>query len=160
MWYRLIRPLLFTLAPETAHHLTLRSLAWAQRYGLIRPFIGAAVTDAVELMGLRFPNRVGLAAGLDKNGECIDGFAALGFGFIEVGTVTPRPQAGNPQPRLFRLPQAQALINRMGFNNLGIDALLNNIRNATNTTILGINLGKNADTALEYAAEDYVIGLQ
>jgi dihydroorotate dehydrogenase len=157
MWYRLARPLLFSLPPETAHHLTLRSLAWVERRGLI----GAPVASApCTVMGLTFPNRVGLAAGLDKNAECIDGLAALGFGFVEVGTITPRPQAGNPTPRLFRLPAARALINRMGFNNLGVDVLLENIRRSSFSGIIGINIGKNADTPLEHAADDYLIGLR
>jgi dihydroorotate dehydrogenase len=111
-------------------------------------------------MGLTFPNPVGLAAGLDKNGECIAGLAALGFGFIEIGTVTPLPQPGNPRPRLFRLPQAQGIINRMGFNNVGVDALIENVRRAKFKGILGINIGKNAATPIEKAADDYLIGLR
>ena len=111
-------------------------------------------------MGLTFPNPVGLAAGLDKNGEVIDALAAFGFGFIEIGTVTPRPQPGNPKPRMFRLPQAQGIINRMGFNNDGVDALIANVKRAKFKGILGINIGKNADTPIEKAADDYLIGLR
>lgn len=111
-------------------------------------------------MGLTFPNPIGLAAGLDKNGTCINGLAALGFGFIEIGTVTPRPQPGNPKPRLFRLPEAQAIINRMGFNNNGVDALIDNVKQAKFKGILGINIGKNADTPIEKAADDYLICLR
>jgi dihydroorotate dehydrogenase len=111
-------------------------------------------------MGLNFPNPVGLAAGLDKNGECIDGLAALGFGFIEIGTVTPRAQPGNPRPRLFRLPEAQAIINRMGFNNEGVDYLLRQVSQARYSGILGINIGKNKDTPVEQALDDYLIGLR
>src|SRR5690242_1344627 len=114
----------------------------------------------VRIMGLEFPNPVGLAAGLDKNGEHIDALAALGFGFIEVGTVTPRPQPGKPQPRLFRLPPAQALINRLGFNNLGIDRLAYNVSRARYRGILGINLGKNFSTPIEKAAGDYLQGMR
>jgi dihydroorotate dehydrogenase len=110
----------------------------------------------IEVMGLKFPNRVGLAAGLDKNGTCIDGLAHLGFGFLEIGTVTPRPQAGNPKPRLFRLPSREALINRMGFNNDGVGALVDNVRRAHYAGILGINIGKNADTPIERAVDDYL----
>lgn len=159
-FYPVLRPWLFRLEPETAHDWTLRGLRWAERLGLGRCLADAAVSDPVEVMGLRFANRVGLAAGLDKNGECIDGLAALGFGFLEIGTVTPRPQPGNPRPRLFRLPQAQAIINRMGFNNLGVEHLLQQVRAARYCGVLGINLGKNFDTPLERAAEDYLAGLR
>ncbi|PIU16771.1 MAG: dihydroorotate dehydrogenase (quinone), partial [Gallionellales bacterium CG08_land_8_20_14_0_20_59_87] len=116
--------------------------------------------DPRTVMGITFPNPVGLAAGLDKNGECINGLAALGFGFIEIGTVTPRAQPGNPRPRLFRIPEAQAIINRMGFNNHGVDALLENVKRAQFKGVLGINIGKNADTPIEKAADDYLIGLR
>jgi dihydroorotate dehydrogenase len=154
MLYRLARPFLFALDPEQAHDLTLAALRTIQA----APFLPdcAAESEPVEVMGLRFPNRVGLAAGLDKNGECIDGLATLGFGFIEVGTVTPRPQPGNPKPRLFRLPQNQAIINRMGFNNHGVEALVANVRRARFRGVLGINIGKNFDTPIERAAEDYL----
>lgn len=158
MLYCLIRPLLFSLDPETAHDLTIHGLARAARSGLLPlalPKIAACAPRTV--MGLSFPNPVGMAAGLDKNGACIDGLAALGFGFIEIGTTTPRPQVGNPKPRLFRLPQANALINRLGFNNRGVDHLIANVQRAAYRGILGINIGKNFDTPLERAAEDYLI---
>lgn len=161
MLYSLLRPLLFRLDAETAHELTLDALRLVQRIGL--PFARATSGTPVDAMGLHFPNAVGLAAGLDKNGTCIDGLAALGFGFIEIGTVTPRPQPGNPKPRLFRVPEHQAIINRMGFNNLGVDALVANVRRsrfAANGGILGINIGKNFDTPIERAVDDYLIGLR
>jgi len=145
--YALARPLLFSLDPETAHRVTLQ-LAGFLPYAAVLPC-------PVRALGLQFPNPVGLAAGLDKNAEHIDALAKLGFGFIEVGTVTPRPQAGNPRPRLFRLPQAQALINRFGFNNVGLDAFLRNVVRSRYRGILGINIGRNADTPPERAADDY-----
>lgn len=157
--YRLLRPLLFRLDPETAHNLTLGGMARLHALGLLRPLLPAVPPLPVRVMGLDFPNPVGLAAGLDKNGEAIDAWAALGFGFIEVGAVTPRPQPGNPRPRVFRLPQARALINRMGFNNLGVDHLLANLDNTDYRGILGVNLGKNFDTPIERAADDYLICL-
>lgn len=161
MLYCLARPLLFSLDPETAHDLTLHGLAQAQRSGLLGLAMSAPVTcPAPKVMGLHFPNPVGLAAGLDKNGSCIDGMAALGFGFVEVGTVTPRPQPGNPKPRMFRLPRAQALINRLGFNNQGVDQLVQNIRGARYRGILGVNIGKNFDTPIERAADDYLLCLK
>jgi dihydroorotate dehydrogenase len=156
--YALIRPLLFRLDPETAHRLTLKSLAVGGPL-LSRTLPKAAVCPK-EVMGMLFPNPVGLAAGMDKNGEAIGGLAALGLGFIEVGTVTPRPQPGNSRPRLFRLPEAQAIINRMGFNNAGVDALVENVRRSSYRGILGINIGKNFDTPVERAAEDYVLCLR
>ncbi len=149
MLYALARPLLFALDPETAHRLTLK-LADVLRFSFPR-----APAFPVRVMGLDFPNPVGLAAGLDKNGEHIDALAALGFGFLEVGTVTPRAQPGNPRPRLFRLPQAHALINRLGFNNAGVDALLANVARARWRGILGINIGRNFDTPPERAGDDY-----
>ncbi len=158
MMYDLFRPLIFKLAPETAHSLTLKSLACAERIGLL-PNVNPRTSPAT-LMGLHLPNPVGLAAGLDKNGEYIDGLAALGFGFIEIGTVTPRPQSGNPKPRLFRVPEHLAVINRMGFNNDGIDRLIANVQRAKYRGVLGINIGKNADTPMENAADDYLIGLE
>ena len=158
MMYDLFRPLIFKLAPETAHSLTLKSLACAERIGLL-PNVNPR-TSPTTLMGLHLPNPVGLAAGLDKNGEYIDGLAALGFGFIEIGTVTPRPQSGNPKPRLFRVPEHFAVINRMGFNNDGIDRLIANVQRAKYRGVLGINIGKNADTPMENAADDYLIGLE
>ena len=160
MMYPLLRPLLFTLDPETAHHVTLDGLNTTHRLGLLPLLAKRPADDPVQAMGLTFPNPVGLAAGLDKNGAYIDALAALGFGFVEIGTVTPRPQPGNPKPRLFRLPQAQAIINRMGFNNLGVDALIESVKRAQFRGILGINIGKNFDTPIEHAAEDYLIGLR
>ena len=158
--YRLLRSALFQLDPETAHHLTLKSLNFSYSSGLSGIVMRRPPDNPRTLMGLTFPNPVGLAAGLDKNGECIDGLAALGFGFIEIGTVTPLPQSGNPKPRLFRLPQADAIINRMGFNNDGVDKLIENVRRADYRGILGINIGKNAATPIEKASEDYLICLR
>jgi dihydroorotate dehydrogenase len=158
--YSLVRPLLFALEPETAHHFTLDAYSALARLGLARSPVAAPVTCAREVMGLRFPNPVGLAAGLDKNGEYIDALARLGFGFIEVGTVTPRPQPGNPRPRMFRLPAARAVINRLGFNNDGVERLVENVKRARYRGVLGINIGKNADTPLERAADDYVACLR
>lgn len=157
--YALARPLLFSLDPETAHNLTLPSLRRAAGLGLTR-LIGRPDPDPREVMGITFPNPVGLAAGLDKDGAYIDGLAGLGFGFIEVGTVTPRPQPGNPQPRIFRLPKAKAVINRMGFNNGGVDAFVANVQSSefyqNEEGVLGLNIGKNADTPIERAADDYL----
>ncbi len=158
--YAFTRPLLFALDPETAHSLTLRALDRAACLGATRAFAGPPVDDPIEAMGLRFDNRVGLAAGLDKNGAHVDALGAIGFGFIEVGTVTPRAQPGNPRPRLFRLPAREALINRMGFNNDGVDALIANVRGRRWRGVLGINIGKNADTPIERAADDYRICLE
>lgn len=155
--YALVRPLLFTLDPEQAHELTLAALS---RYGKCVAPPPPPEAAPVTVMGLRFPNRVGLAAGLDKNGIAVDGLAHLGFGAIEVGTVTPRPQPGNPKPRLFRLPEAQALINRMGFNNDGVEALVAHLRHRRFRGILGINLGKNTTTPIEAAFDDYRMGMQ
>ncbi len=156
----MLRPLLFRLDPETAHHLTLGGLKAAHALGLGGLIAKHPPDDPRTVMGLTFPNPVGLAAGLDKNGECIAGLAALGFGFIEIGTVTPLPQPGNPRPRMFRLPEAQGIINRMGFNNDGVDALIENVRRAEYRGILGINIGKNAATPIENAADDYLICLR
>lgn len=154
MMYSLARPLLFNVAPERAHELTLSWLKTAHSVGLGgQSFIQKPVT----CMGIEFPNPVGLAAGLDKNGEYIDALASLGFGHIEIGTVTPRPQDGNEKPRLFRLPEAQAIINRMGFNNHGVDQLVENVKSAKFKGVLGINIGKNADTPIENAVDDYLI---
>jgi dihydroorotate dehydrogenase len=158
--YSLLRPLLFRLDPETAHHLTLGGLKTANALGLNRLIAKRPPDNPRTVMGLTFPNPVGLAAGLDKNGDCIDGLAALGFGFIEIGTVTPLPQPGNPKPRLFRLPQANAIINRMGFNNDGVDKLVENVKRADYRGILGINIGKNAATPIDKAADDYLICLR
>ena len=157
MLYSLARPLLFSLAPERAHELTLSLLKSSHKLGVMRQVVEA---KPVTCMGIEFPNPVGLAAGLDKNGAYIDALASLGFGFIEIGTITPRPQAGNPKPRLFRIPQAKAIINRMGFNNDGVDELIKNVKAAKFKGILGINIGKNADTAVEDAVADYVICLE
>ncbi len=155
MWYPLVRAALFQLPPEKAHHLTLNLLSQAERLGLLS--LWPSVPDQpVELLGLTFRNPVGLSAGLDKNGDYIDALAALGFGFIEIGTVTPRPQPGNPQPRMFRLPEAGALINRLGFNNGGVDNLVRNVERARYDGVLGINIGKNASTPVENAADDYL----
>ncbi len=156
MLYDLAKPLLFALDAERAHHIGLTGLDLAARSGLLKPPASSQNLPARTVMGLSFPNPVGLAAGLDKNGAHIDAMAALGFGFLEIGTVTPRPQPGNPQPRLFRVPAAEALINRMGFNNQGVDALLSNVRSSGHRGILGINIGKNFDTPIERAAEDYL----
>jgi dihydroorotate dehydrogenase len=151
--YGLARPFLFALAPETAHRVTLGLLE--------KSFYSVAVPRApVQVMGLEFPNPVGLAAGLDKDAAHIDALARLGFGFLEVGTVTPRPQPGNPKPRLFRLPECEALINRFGFNNVGVDEFLRNVGRARWRGILGINIGKNADTPQERTIEDYAIGFE
>ena len=157
--YRLARGALFSLDAETAHNLTLASLARAP-YVAKKVYGSSAKPAPVEVMGLRFPNRVGLAAGLDKDGACIDGLAALGFGFLEVGTVTPRPQPGNPKPRMFRLVAQNALINRLGFNNRGVDHLLGQLEESPFArdprSVLGINIGKNFDTPNEHAADDYL----
>jgi dihydroorotate dehydrogenase len=153
--YCLLKPVLFSLDAETAHELTIASMK--RLSGLMPPANFA--NQGVEVMGLQFPNRVGLAAGLDKNGEAINGWGRLGFGFVEIGTVTPRPQPGNPKPRLFRIPEKQGIINRMGFNNHGVDALLANVKAANFKGVLGINIGKNADTPIEKAVDDYLIGL-
>lgn len=160
MSYGLLRPLLFALEPETAHRRALQALDAACALGLSRLLVAAPPPCPVQAMGLSFPNPVGLGAGLDKNGEHIDALSRLGFGFLEVGTVTPRPQPGNPTPRLFRIPPAQALINRMGFNNMGVDRLLANIGRSRYQGVLGINIGKNYDTPIERAAQDYVTALR
>lgn len=163
--YRLARKLLFSLNPETAHSVTMAGIALTQRTPLQYAYCSDRIHDPVELAGLRFSNRVGLAAGLDKNAKCIDGLGAMGFGFVEVGTVTPRPQVGNPKPRMFRLPQAHALINRLGFNNAGVDAFVANVTQSTlrrqrnPDLVLGLNIGKNASTPIERAIEDYLICL-
>ena len=154
--YSLIKPLLFQFDAEKAHHLTLDNLQRAHRFGLLSHFGNKVMPCPSTLMGLALKNPVGLAAGLDKNGEYIDALAALGFGFIEIGTITPRPQDGNPKPRLFRLPEHQAIINRMGFNNHGVDALIANVKRAKFQGVLGINIGKNATTPIENAVDDYL----
>ena len=158
--YNLLKPLLFRLDAERAHHLTLDSMQVANRLKLSVLLPKPPVCRTRRVMGLDFPNPIGLAAGLDKNGAYVDALASLGFGFIEVGTVTPRPQLGNPQPRLFRIPAAQAIVNRFGFNNEGVDALVENVKNARYRGILGINIGKNFDTPNERAVDDYLICLR
>ena len=155
--YALIRPLLFALDAERAHELTLDLLGIGDSLAFWQP--SPPNGRPVEVMGLRFPNRVGLGAGLDKNGTAVDGLSRLGFGFLEVGTVTPRGQPGNPKPRLFRLPEYEAIINRMGFNNAGIDALRERLTHVRYRGILGINIGKNFDTPIENAVDDYLICL-
>jgi len=172
--YALARPFLFGLDPETAHDITLHALARLQGTPLQWAYCNGRVDDPVQLAGLTFPNRVGLAAGLDKNARCIDGLGAMGFGFVEVGTVTPRPQSGNPKPRMFRLPKANALINRLGFNNDGLDAFIANVQRSAlykerqkaqgtqsgssspAPMLLGLNIGKNATTPIEQATQDYL----
>ncbi|MCL7420305.1 MAG: quinone-dependent dihydroorotate dehydrogenase [Methylobacter sp.] len=158
--YPLLRPLLFSLDPETAHEVTLKLLNMAHASGLSKLIYPAIENKPMTVMGLEFKNPVGLAAGLDKNGDYLDSLAALGFGFVEIGTVTPRPQPGNPKPRLFRLPEYQAIINRMGFNNQGVDHLLAQVKQNRYNGILGINIGKNFDTPIESAVDDYLIGLR
>lgn len=161
--YPLLRSWLFSLDPEQAHNLTMSNLDRAERWGLLRHLIDQPAPDPRTLCGITFPNPVGLAAGLDKDGRHIDALGALGFGFLEIGTVTPKPQPGNPKPRMFRLPQAQALINRMGFNNDGVDACVKRVRNSTywqNGGIVGLNIGKNASTPIENAASDYVTAME
>ncbi|MBC3929516.1 quinone-dependent dihydroorotate dehydrogenase [Undibacterium sp. CY21W] len=161
--YSLARPLLFAMEPEAAHHFALPALRGLCHLGL-GGLISKPAADVRTVMGVHFPNPVGLAAGLDKDGAYIDGLAALGFGSIEIGTVTPRAQPGNPQPRMFRLPKAEAIINRMGFNNGGVDAFVNNVQSSRfyqeKQGVLGLNIGKNADTPIERAAEDYLHCLQ
>lgn len=158
MFYTLLRPLLFKLPPETAHRITFSAIEKGRKLGLLsdRP----VNCNSSHIMGLDFPNPIGLAAGLDKNGEYLDALAALGFGFIEIGTVTPRPQPGNPKPRIFRIPQASAIINRLGFNNHGVDKLVENVVNSNYQGILGINIGKNFDTPLTQATNDYLTCLR
>lgn len=165
--YSLARPFLFGLDPEAAHDLTLQMLARGQGTPLQCGWSSTPVHDPLRLAGLEFPNRVGLAAGLDKNARCIDALGAMGFGFVEVGTVTPKPQPGNPKPRMFRLPKAQALINRLGFNNDGLDAFIANVQRARcrqpgqrSAVLLGLNIGKNASTPIENATADYLSGLE
>jgi len=160
--YPLARTFLFNLDPEAAHDLTLNQLAQTQNTFLDRAYRQPWIADPVQLAGLTFPNRVGMAAGLDKNAKCIDGLGAMGFGFVEVGTVTPLPQPGNDKPRMFRVPGAKALINRLGFNNQGLDAFVANVKNSkfrSQGRLLGLNIGKNAITPIEQATNDYLLGL-
>lgn len=158
--YSLLRPLLFRLDPELGHNFSLKALAAYHSAGVPIFFGNKRKSKPVSVIGLSFPNPVGLAAGMDKNGDYINPLSALGFGFIEIGTVTPLPQPGNPKQRLFRLPQAGAIINRMGFNNKGVDYLIDRVKKSNYNGILGINLGKNFDTPIEHAASDYLIGLK
>jgi dihydroorotate dehydrogenase len=158
MFYSLLRPLLFKLDPEFAHLLTFKTIESVRKLGLLKNT--SIICQPCHVMTLSFPNPIGLAAGLDKNGEYLDALAALGFGFIEIGTVTPRAQPGNPKPRIFRVVQANALINRLGFNNHGVDQMIENIKCSNYRGILGINIGKNFDTPIEKAADDYLIGLR
>jgi dihydroorotate dehydrogenase len=161
--YALTRPFLFGLDPEAAHDLTMASLARLQNTPAQCLWRQTRISDPVTVAGLNFPNRIGLAAGLDKNGSCIDGLGAMGFGCIEVGTVTPLAQPGNPKPRMFRLPAKEALINRLGFNNGGLAAVIANVRQARSFRqaggIVGLNIGKNAATPIERAVDDYLLGL-
>jgi len=161
--YSLLRPWLFSIDPEKAHNLTLSNMDRAQRWGLLERLVGKPINDPQTLCGIDFPNPVGLAAGLDKDGKHIDALAALGFGFLEIGTVTPRPQPGNPKPRMFRLPQAQGIINRMGFNNDGVDACVARVRRSQfwqSGGVLGLNIGKNASTPIEEASRDYILAME
>lgn len=158
--YNQIRDLLFKLDAETSHEFSLDCLGAAERLHLLQLFARDVPADPVEVMGITFPNPVGLAAGLDKNGDYFNALGTMGFGFVEIGTITPRPQPGNPKPRLFRIPEAQAIINRMGFNNKGVDHLVAQVKRRRYQGVLGINIGKNAATPVENAADDYVIGMQ
>jgi dihydroorotate dehydrogenase len=161
--YFLPKTVLFQMDPEAAHDLTIGALSRLQNTPLACLWASQRVQDPVQVAGLTFPNRIGMAAGLDKNGRVIDGLGAMGFGFVEVGTVTPKAQPGNPKPRMFRLPQANALINRLGFNNEGLDSFLANVKQArfrSEGGILGLNIGKNAATPIENAVDDYLIGLE
>ena len=160
MIYKILRPLLFQLDAETVHEFTLNSLNKVHKLGLLKLYSSDLVTETKTVMGIEFPSVVGLAAGLDKNGDHINALSALGFGFIEIGTVTPKPQEGNPKPRMFRLPSKQAIINRMGFNNKGVDYLVDQVKQSNFEGILGINIGKNATTPIENAVEDYLICLR
>lgn len=153
--YRFMRSFLFLFAPETAHYMIMRMLRLLNKIGLLKFFCSKPIESPVEVFGIQFKNRIGLAAGFDKNAEYIDEWFALGVGFVEVGTVTPKAQPGNPKPRLFRLTRAAALINRMGFNNDGIDALIKNLNRRKSQGIIGINIGKNIDTSIEKAIDDY-----
>jgi len=156
MFYSAIRKVLFQFDAEKIHELTITSLKKTGATPLNNFYKQTMVNKPVTVMGIKFPNPVGLAAGLDKNGECIRAFDAMGFGFIEVGTVTPRPQPGNDKPRIFRLESANAIINRMGFNNKGVDYLVNQVQKANFKGVLGINIGKNKDTPEENAKDDYL----
>lgn len=158
-WYGLGRAFLFRLQGETAHEFSLEWLGVAERLGLLKQLTTTQESALITVAGIEFPNPVGLAAGLDKNGDYIDALSRLGFGFIEIGTITPRPQPGNPKPRIFRIPERQAIINRMGFNNKGVDYLVQRVKAAKYKGVLGINIGKNFDTPVERAVDDYLICL-
>ncbi len=158
--YSILRPILFSLNPETSHEVALSLLNLAEKTHTLGLLSADVMENPVTVMGIRFPNPVGLAAGLDKNGDYFNALGKLGFGFIEIGTVTPKPQPGNDKPRLFRLPEAQAIINRMGFNNKGVDHLVDQVKQRRYQGILGINIGKNASTPVENAVDDYLIGMQ
>jgi dihydroorotate dehydrogenase len=157
MFYSAIRKVLFKFDPEVIHEMTIKGFKATGASPLNLLYKQNIVDKPLEVMGIKFPNPVGLAAGLDKNGECINAFAAMGFGFVEIGTITPKPQPGNPKPRIFRLPSANAVINRMGFNNKGVDYLVDQVRKAKFKGVLGINIGKNKDTPDENAKDDYLI---
>lgn len=160
MYYPFVRKALFQLDPERAHEFTFQQLRRVTGTPLQKLVHQSVPTKPVTCMGLTFKNPLGLAAGLDKNGECIDAFGAMGFGSIEIGTVTPRPQPGNDKPRIFRLVEAEGLINRMGFNNLGVDNLVENVKKAHFDGVLGINIGKNKDTPVEQGKDDYLICME
>jgi len=160
MPYALVKKILFMFNPESAHELSLRGLNFLDRLNLINLFFGKNKLKPVNVMGINFPNRVGLAAGLDKDGEYFQALSKCGFGFVEIGTVTPLAQEGNEKPRLFRLLGAEAIINRMGFNNKGVDNLLENVKRSAFKGVLGINIGKNKNTPEENAVEDYLICLE
>ena len=159
MIYKIVRPLLFKLDAELAHEFSLKALNVANSLGLLKLYSSDIATKPKSVMGITFPSNVGLAAGLDKNGDYINALSSLGFGFVEIGTVTPRPQDGNPKPRMFRLPECHGIINRMGFNNKGVDYLVDQVKKSNFTGVLGINIGKNADTPIENAVDDYLICL-
>ena len=160
MLYRLLRPFLFMIDPEQAHKISLWGLDLLEKFGILKWTMPQPVHAPVKLMGIEFPNAVGLAAGMDKNGDHILALSRFGFGHIEIGTITPRPQPGNPKKRMFRLPEAEGIINRMGFNNDGVDTLVQNVRNSGYQGILGINIGNNFDTPIERAVDDYLICLE
>ena len=163
--YALVRPFLFSMDPEAAHDFSMNTMAKGQNSLLQCAWSNESINDPISLAGLTFPNRVGMAAGLDKNARCIDALAAMGFGFVEVGTVTPKGQPGNPKPRMFRIPEARALVNRLGFNNEGLEAFIANVKKSKvrqqgKPMLLGLNIGKNAATAIEDATSDYLICLE
>lgn len=158
--YSIIRRILFSFDAETIHDFSLKALSFANNIGLLQLFVKKRIDSPVTVMGINFPNAIGLAAGLDKNARHIDALAMCGFGFIEVGTVTPLAQPGNDKPRLFRLPEDHAIINRMGFNNAGVEALIRNVKKSRKSCVLGINIGKNKDTPLENAVDDYLVCMQ